>query len=213
MSFGAVCFCSFACDLSYTELSEVSLNICFMFFFYSCIYRDTQSGSRGRWDVVAGQHQSNRLLQSKLRPSQLETADSAADDQPNGTAPTMPFFHLSQSIIFPFWEFPLIFRSPFCHDSSFSSFSSSFPSILHVSCCIINVSAVLHRQIISVGNRAGLIDDVFNLARWVLFVTHRVIQSLKPAIQSHLTSFTPTETRWTIQSHSALFVCCFLLSQ
>lgn len=107
MSFGAVCFCSYACESSYCELSEVSLNVCFMHFFYSCIYRDAQSGSHGRWDVVAGQHQSNGLLQSELRPSQLETSYSTAEDQPNG--------RLSSTSVSPssFWVFNLNFLSTF----------------------------------------------------------------------------------------------------
>ncbi len=66
---------------------------------------------------------------------------------------------------------------------------------------------VLLRQIISVGNRAGLIDDVFNLARWVQFVTHRVIQSLKPALQIHLTSFTPPQRPAGLFSLIQLYLC------
>lgn len=134
-------------------LSEVSLNVCFMFFF-CCIYRNAQSGSHGRRDVVAGQHQSNGILPSELRPPQLETSHSTADEQPKG----IPFFHICQSL-------SKVFLHPFC-----------FLILLITSCCIVNACAVLSRQIISVGNRAGLIDDVFNLARWVQFVTRRVIQ-------------------------------------
>ncbi len=209
MSFGAVCFCSYACESSYSVLSEVSLNVCFMLFLYLCIYRDAQSGSHGRWDVVAGQHQSNRLLQSELRPSQLETSYSTAEDQPNG--------RLSSTSVSPssflFEYFLWVFFSLFCHDPSFSSFSSSLLSLLHGSCCIINVSACSPPADHLCGQQGR--SDWWRLQPGEVGSVCYTQSHSEPETCStdpFNILHTPTETRWTIQTNSALFVCCFLLS-
>lgn len=173
--------------------------------FFCCIYRDSQSGSHGRRDVVAGKHQSNGLLQSELRPPQLETSHSTADDQPNGIS----FFHLCQS----FWLFSF-------HPKHFQVFLLSrffrFLILLITSCCILNVCAVLSRQIISVGNRAGLIDDVFNLARWVQFVIRPLwkhAESFRESDSCTRDQFNSLQTPAETPGWFWLIVSCFLLSQ
>lgn len=99
--------------------------------------RNPPDRSDGRQVLVAGQHQPDGLLPGELRPPELEAADPAAPQQPPGSSlgPPVRLFLL--------------------HAASLSSVLGAAASGLSVS-----VS-----QIISVGNRAGLIDDAFNLAR------------------------------------------------
>lgn len=116
------------------------LSFCqWVFFFVTFAPRNPPDRADGRQVLVAGQHQPDGLLPGELRPPELEAAHPAAPQQPPGTSLGSPI-----------------------HPSV-----RSLGSVLGAAWCW--TSCLRFSQIISVGNRAGLIDDAFNLARWAFF--------------------------------------------
>lgn len=113
--------------------------------FLFCL-RNPQDWSDGWKNLAARQHQPDGLLPCELWPPELETADPAAAQQPSSKC-----VFLTLCLLLTVFQTLCLFNSLHLH------FHFFIP--LHLSLS----------QIISVGNRAGLIDDAFNLARWVSF--------------------------------------------
>lgn len=65
--------------------------------FLICL-RNPQDWSDGRQSLVARQHQPDRLLPCELWPPELETADSAAPQQPSSMPAWLPVISLSVSL-------------------------------------------------------------------------------------------------------------------